>query len=89
VRDLTCRQLVARLADDLDASLDARTRAEIAAHLRECAPCRAYLRTYRRTVGVVARAGRVRMPPAMRRRLLAALVARCATRTSSGRRRGR
>ncbi len=89
MRDLTCRQLVARLADYLESSLDARTRAEIAAHLRECSACRAYLRTYRRTVGVVGRAGRARMPAAMRRRLLAALVARCTTRTSSGRRRGR
>jgi hypothetical protein len=60
---MTCRQVIARLADYVEAALDLLTRMRIRLHLWGCAPCRAYLATYRRTIALAERAGRVEMPP--------------------------
>ena len=38
-------------------------------HLRDCAPCRAYLNTYRKTRELTAKAGRAPMPEEMKQRL--------------------
>ena len=47
---LTCREVIARLADYVDAALDLLMHARVAVHLAVCAECRAYLETYRRTI---------------------------------------
>ena len=70
---LTCQDAIALLLEYLEATLDAEVVAQLEAHLAECEPCRAYLATYRRTVGVVGEAGKVRMPDELRRRLEAFL----------------
>jgi len=79
---LTCRDLIALLLDYLEATLDEDTVALFERHLRDCAPCRAYLRTYdwsRRLVGEVER---VDMPVEMRDRLRDLLLGRLDSRPS-------
>ena len=44
-------------------------RAELDRHLADCAPCRAFLATYRKTRELNAAAGRIEMPEDMKRRL--------------------
>jgi anti-sigma factor RsiW len=73
---LTCQETIALLLEYLDATLDAEVVAQLEAHLAECEPCRTYLATYRRTVGVVGASERVEMPPEMRRHLAAFLAER-------------
>jgi anti-sigma factor RsiW len=66
---MTCQDAIALLLEYLEATLDAEVIAQLEAHLAECEPCRAYLATYRRTVGVVGEAGKLQMPDELRRRL--------------------
>src|SRR5207244_9144558 len=54
---LTCRQVIARLADYIDAALGGLMRARVSLHLLLCSECRAYLETYRRTIALVGAAG--------------------------------
>jgi anti-sigma factor RsiW len=71
---MTCQDAIGLLLDYLEATLDADAARQLEAHLEGCDPCKAYLATYRRTVGVVGQAGRGEMPPEMRRRLASFLV---------------
>jgi anti-sigma factor RsiW len=80
---LTCQDTIALLLEYLEATLDDGVVAQFEAHLAECEPCRAYLATYRRTVGVVGASERVEMPPEMRRHLAAFLAERLAPRNPS------
>jgi anti-sigma factor RsiW len=73
---MTCKEAIAVLADFLDASLTPELAAELEEHLRDCAPCRAYLSTYRKTRELAARAGRAPMPAEMKSRLYRFLVDR-------------
>jgi anti-sigma factor (TIGR02949 family) len=66
---LTCQDAIGLLADFLDQILGDRLLAELERHLAECAPCRAYLRTYRKTRDVTARAAASDMPVELRARL--------------------
>ena len=71
---MTCQDAIALLLEYLEATLDDSVARQLEAHLEGCEPCRAYLATYRRTVGVVGEAERVEMPPEMRRHLTAFLA---------------
>jgi anti-sigma factor RsiW len=73
---LTCREVIARLADYVDAALDLLMHARVAAHLAVCAECRAYLATYRRTIALVGKGARVEMPGGARHRVTRELVER-------------
>jgi len=73
---LTCREVIARLADYLEAALDRLTQLRMQLHLRVCAECRAYLATYRRTIELAGRAGPVELPRAARHRITQALLDR-------------
>ena len=77
---MTCREAIDVLAEYLEATLDQAAARQLAAHLAECDECRAYLATYRRTVGATATTARVEMPPAMRQRLAAFLLRRLSAR---------
>jgi anti-sigma factor (TIGR02949 family) len=66
---LTCQEAIELLVDYLDQTLGERLLAELERHLADCAPCRAYLRTYRRTRDLTARAAPADMPPELRARL--------------------
>jgi len=73
---LTCREVIARLADYVDAALDLLMHARVAVHLAVCAECRAYLETYRRTIALVGKGGRVEMPGGARHRVTRELLER-------------
>ena len=73
---LTCREVIARLADYVDAALDLLMHARVAVHLTVCAQCRAYLATYRRTIALVAKGERVEMPGQARHRVTRELLER-------------
>ena len=66
---MNCHEAIDILADYLDAALTPDVLALLEAHLRVCAPCRAYLATYRRAAELAAKVNRVEMPPEVRQRL--------------------
>jgi anti-sigma factor RsiW len=73
---MTCQDAIGLLLDYLESTLDDGMVRDLEAHLEGCEPCRAYLATYRRTIGVAGEAQRVEMPAEMRRRLAAFLAER-------------
>ena len=66
---MTCKDAIDIIADFLDQVLASDAAAALEAHLRECAPCRAYLNTYRKTRGLAREVGRVDMPEELKSRL--------------------
>ena len=66
---MTCREAIDILADYLESTLTPTALEKLEAHLGECAPCRAYLATYKRAAELAAKANRVEMPPEVRQRL--------------------
>jgi len=79
---LTCRDLIGLLLDYLEATLDEDSVALFERHLTDCAPCRAYLRTYDRSRRIVGQVERVDMPVEMRDRLRDLLLGRLDSRSS-------
>jgi anti-sigma factor RsiW len=73
---MTCQDVIGLLLEYLEATLDDDVVRQLEAHLEGCEPCKAYLATYRRTVGVVGEAARTEMPPEMRRHLASFLAQR-------------
>ena len=73
---MTCRELIAVIDDYLEGALTREDREQLERHLRDCAPCRAYLATYRKTKAIAAAAHRLEMPQEMRDRLRQFLLAR-------------
>jgi hypothetical protein len=72
---MTCRDAIALLSDYLEATLGEDVLERMEDHFRDCAPCVAYLNTYRRTRDMAAEVNRVEMPEEMRRRLREFLLA--------------
>ncbi len=66
---MTCKEAIDVLADYIEASLTPELADELEQHLRDCAPCRAYLRTYRKTWELTGEVGRAPMPEEMKQRL--------------------
>ena len=54
---MPCKDAVDISADFVDHTLTPSAVAQLQAHLRYCAPCRAYLNTYRKTRGVAITTG--------------------------------
>ena len=79
---LTCRDLIGLLLDYLEATLDEDSVALFERHLADCAPCRAYLRTYDRSRQLIGQVERVDMPVEMRDRLRDLLLGRLDSRSS-------
>jgi hypothetical protein len=73
---LTCREEIALMPEYLGRELGLILRARFLFHLACCAACRAYLRTYRATIALVARAADVEMPEDAKRRLRELLAER-------------
>ena len=71
---MTCRAAIALLGDFLGKELGPKDRARLAVHLAGCRPCRAYLRTYRKTARLGGRAATAEMPEEMKKRLRAFLI---------------
>jgi hypothetical protein len=66
---MTCKEAIDVLGEFLEESLTSGLAAELERHLLDCAPCRAYLSTYRKTRELTGKAGRVPMPEEMKQRL--------------------
>jgi anti-sigma factor RsiW len=67
--DLTCKDVIALLADYLESALGPELLSALERHLADCRACLAYLNTYRKTRELTGRAGRVEMPDEMKQRL--------------------
>lgn len=76
---ITCQDFIALLADYLEMTVSPETLASLEEHLAGCAPCQAYLRTYRRARDLAAASERATlpsgMPPEMKAHLRAFLLA--------------
>jgi len=75
-RPLTCRDVIGLLLDYLEEALDPDTVAAFERHLQDCAPCRAYLKTYDRSRRLVGEVNRVEMPDELKDRLRELLLGR-------------
>ena len=71
---MNCQDAIGVLAGFLEHSLSPELLAGLERHLSECAPCRAYLETYRKTVELTGRAEHVEMPEEMKARLRSLLL---------------
>ena len=66
---MNCHEAIDVLAEYLDAALTPDVLARLEDHLRVCAPCRAYLATYKRAAELAAKVNQVDMPEEVRQRL--------------------
>ena len=71
---MTCHDAIDVLAEHLDQLLSPQMASELQKHPNDCAPCVAYLATYRKTRELVGKAGRVDMPDELKARLRQFLV---------------
>jgi anti-sigma factor RsiW len=71
--EIECRQIAELLGDYLDGSLPRATRELIDFHIDGCAPCVAFLNTYRGTVDAARKLPDVPIPFELKKRLLAVL----------------
>lgn len=71
--EIECRQIAELLGDYLDGSLPRHTRDLIDFHMDGCAPCVAFLNTYRGTVDAARKLPEVPIPAELKKRLLAVL----------------
>lgn len=71
---MNCREAIDVIADFLDEALSRDALDALESHFSDCPPCRAYLRTYRSTRGLVTEVTKVEMPPEMRERLRRFLI---------------
>jgi anti-sigma factor RsiW len=82
---MTCQEAIAVLADYLEDELGPSLLTAFEQHLSTCAPCVAYLNTYRQTRALGAAASRVEMPAEMRGRLRQLLLDQLSQDTPPGR----
>jgi anti-sigma factor RsiW len=68
-----CRDIVGLLADYLDGGLDPATTRRLQAHLEGCAPCVAFVNTYKGTVKAARQLKEADIPPELKDRLLSFL----------------
>jgi hypothetical protein len=69
--EIECRQIAELLGDYLEGSLPRATHELIDFHIDGCAPCVAFLNTYRGTVDATRRLPAVPIPAELKKRLLA------------------
>jgi hypothetical protein len=77
--DVECRQIAELLADYLEGSLPRQTAELLEWHIDGCAPCVAFVNTYRGTVQATQRLREVEIPAELKKRLLAFLRSRWAS----------
>ncbi|HEY3189836.1 MAG TPA: anti-sigma factor [Solirubrobacteraceae bacterium] len=71
--EIECRQIAELLGDYFDGSLPKATRELIEWHIDGCAPCVAFINTYRGTIAATRRLPDVPMPVELKKRLIAVL----------------
>jgi anti-sigma factor RsiW len=74
--NLTCQQVTALLVEYVNDTLAPDTRRAFQEHLRDCADCLAYLRTYRATIRALGTVRYEDIPAALQDRLLSFLQTR-------------
>lgn len=72
---MECRQIAELLADYLDGTLPKRTVELLEWHIDGCAPCVAFVNTYRGTIRATRSLREVEVPTELKKRLLAVLRA--------------
>ena len=72
---LTCQQVTALLVEYVNDTLAPKTMRALQEHLRDCADCLAYLRTYRATIRALGTVRYEDMPATLQERLLSFLHA--------------
>ena len=79
-KPIRCRQMLRRLSDYIDGELDPSICRSIEAHMPDCRPCRAFIRSLRKSVRILNKSGRraARPPERLRRELRKRLLA-CST----------
>src|SRR5438034_2201207 len=70
---LECRQIAELLGDYLEGTLPGQTRELLEWHIEGCAPCVAFVNTYRGTINAARKLREVEIPPELKNRLLAVL----------------
>ena len=70
---IECRQIADLLGDYLDGSLPKATRELLEWHIEGCAPCVAFVNTYRGTVSAATKLREVEIPSELKKRLLSVL----------------
>jgi len=74
---VTCTEFLALLDDLIDDSVTTEMRADLQEHLRGCEHCEVTLNTTRKTIQIYRSNEIYDMPPGLRERLHAAIMARC------------
>ena len=74
--DMECRRIAELLGEYLDGSLPKATRELLEWHIESCAPCVAFVNTYRGTVDAAKKLRETTIPPELKQRLLNVLRAR-------------
>jgi hypothetical protein len=72
---MECRQIAELLGEYLDGTLPEHLRELLEWHIDSCAPCVAFVNTYRGTISAAAALRDVKVPPELRHRLLSVLRA--------------
>jgi len=66
---MTCQEAIVLLSEYLERVCGPALVQQLEEHLKDCAPCRAYLATFRKTRDLTRETGRVEMPDEMKARL--------------------
>jgi len=72
---IECRQIAELLGEYLEGTLPQQTRELLEWHIEGCAPCVAFVNTYRGTISAARKLRDVDIPPELKKRLLAVLRA--------------
>jgi hypothetical protein len=73
--EIECRQIAEMLGDYFDGTLPRRTLELLEWHIDGCAPCVAFINTYRTTIAATRKLPETAMPPELKKRLLQVLRA--------------
>jgi anti-sigma factor RsiW len=73
---MECRRIAELLGDYLDGTLPKATRELIEWHIESCAPCVAFVSTYRGTIDAAKKLRETTIPPELKQRLLKVLQSR-------------
>lgn len=74
---MTCTEFLALLDDLLDDTISGSVRSELQKHLKACEHCEVTFNTTRKTIEIYRSHEIYEMPPGLRERLHAAIMARC------------
>jgi predicted anti-sigma-YlaC factor YlaD len=77
--DMECRRIAELLGDYLDGTVAKEVRELIEWHIESCAPCVAFVNTYRGTIDAAKKLEKVAIPPELKQRLLSVLRSRQAS----------